>query len=246
MKKNQGFSLLEVVIALAILSIMVVGVVGLVGGATTSSNREILRSAQNGEMRTGLQTLQNSLAEADRPLMYVPATQSGTGYLPEGNEIIYSRTEDKGPAQRVAYAAERIRLVDEDGNDPAESNKPGKLVLQRIVLPADSTERQSRISDLSSPSATDWQSAPTKVLLTNLQPEKPLFSFKERAGKNATILDPGSGTRTVDNVGMVDINLIRDNDGDKDRFSASTLTTSVYLRKVAGRSTLSNPVGCNE
>lgn len=246
MNRKHGFSLIEVVVALALLSILLIGVVGMIGGATNSANREALKSAANGEMRTGLQTLQNSIGEADRPLMYVPATQEGAGYLPQGNEIIYSRTEDKGPSMRVAYAAERIRLVDEDGNDPATTNKPAKLILQRITLPADSTERQSRISDLSNPNDTEWQNAPTRVLLTNLQPDKPLFTFKERAGKNATVLDAGSGTRTVDSVGLVDINLTRDDDGSEGRYSAASLTTSVYLRKVAGRSTLSNPVGCEE
>lgn len=244
MRKSNGFTLMEVMIALAIMGVLVVGVIGLVGGATKSATRQSMQAAQNGEMRTGMQTIQNSLSNADRPLMYVPAMAVGGQNVAKGNEIVFSRTEDRGPSKPVVYAAERLRLINANGNT-ASVGEESRLVLQRIVLPQSSSDRQSKIAELSDPYAatSEWRNAPTKVLLDKVQPDKPFFSFKASAGKDATVVTSSSGTM-VDDVSLVDVNITRDADGSENRYASANLKTSIYLRKVGGRSTLSNPVGC--
>jgi len=247
MKKNNGFSLIEIMVSLAIMSVLVVGIIGLVSGATKAANKQANQSVQNAQIRVGLQTAQNSLSNADRPLMYVPATAGAAN----GNEIVYSRTEDQGPSKPVVYVAERLKVINSAGDSEgdiatasASSPPEASLVLQRIILgQATAADRQTRIAALSSnPSApsSPWKSATSKVLIDKIQLTEPFFSFKASAGKPA---DVAGGL--VDNVGLVDIAISRDGDGSGKQYAVANLKTSIYLSKVAGRSTLANPIGCD-
>ena len=236
MHSQRGFSLIEMLISLVIVAVMVVGIIGLISGAGKSASRQAQQASQNGQLRNAMQIVQSSLANADKPLLYVPATQQGGSYLPQGNEIIYSRTDDRGPGHPVKYAAERIRFLDEN-NDGS-----GDIVLQRLTLPADSTERTTRLSEIdANDNGSVWDSAPTKVLLTNAKysTTNPLFKFKSQAGTPAKATAAG-----VDDVALVDVALLRDEDGSDTRVAAAALKTSVYLRKIGGRTTNLNPVGC--
>lgn len=236
MHSQRGFSLIEMLISLVIVAVMVVGIIGLISGAGKSASRQAQQASQNGQLRNAMQIVQSSLANADKPLLYVPATQQGGSYLPQGNEIIYSRTDDRGPGHPVKYAAERIRFLDEN-NDGS-----GDIVLQRLTLPADSTERTTRLSEIdANDNGSVWDSAATKVLLTNAKysTTNPLFKFKSQAGTPAKATGAG-----VDDVALVDVALLRDEDGSDTRVAAAALKTSVYLRKIGGRTTNLNPVGC--
>ena len=237
MNNQRGFSLIEMLISLVIVAVMVVGIIGLISGAGKSASRQAQQASQNGQLRNAMQIVQSSLANADKPLLYVPATQQGGSYLPQGNEIIYSRTDDRGPGHPVKYAAERIRFLDEN-NDGS-----GDIVLQRIDLSTlTSTERTTRRDEIdANDNGSVWDSAPTKVLLTNAKysTTNPLFKFKSQAGTPAKATAAG-----VDDVALVDVALLRDEDGSDTRVAAAALKTSVYLRKIGGRTTNLNPVGC--
>ena len=245
MKRQAGFTLIEVTIALVIMGVMVVGILALLRGAGSSASRQAAQAAQNGEIRTGVQTLQNSISNADRPLLYVPATNTSGGWVAEGNEIIYTRTDDRGPAKDTIYAAERVRLVDSEGNT-ATAGEPGKLVLQRIVLPTKQSDRAAKIVDdsLTNNGADAWSTAPSKVILSSVNSSKSIFSFMARAGQQAS-LEAGGGTTALDDVGLVDVNLISDQDGSEDRYQGASIDTSIYLRKAAGRTTNPTPTGCD-
>jgi prepilin-type N-terminal cleavage/methylation domain-containing protein len=245
MKRQAGFTLIEVTIALAVMGVMVVGILTLLRGAGSSASRQAAQATQNGEIRTGVQTLQNSLSNADRPLLYVPATNTSGGWVAEGNEIIYTRTDDRGPTQDTIYAAERVRLVDNEGNTAA-AGEPGKLVLQRKSYTS-ASDREAEMVDLKDRTSPAWQNAPSKVILSNVNSSKSIFSFMARAGQQAPLLGTSSAdtTTNLEDVGLVDVSLISDQDGSEDRYQGASIDTSIYLRKAAGRTTNPTPTGCD-
>ena len=66
-KKQTGYSIAEVMITLGLMLVVGLGIAQMVRGAGDSASKTAKQVKQNGELRNAMDTLQQSISNADRP-----------------------------------------------------------------------------------------------------------------------------------------------------------------------------------
>lgn len=250
-RQQSGFTLVELVIALFITSMIGMGGVMLLRGAGESASDAASDSKQISELRTAMDQITRDLRDADKPLVYASNAGSPVGSSAQATEMIFfrsSRREDVSQASgfRETAVMERIFL---------QGRKILKQVKPIAPNPGAGTnslaEERERISETPSEYMTvsgvdPWAGVRTRVIMNEAEfPAGGETLFRLYRQANAP-------TSSLQRVSLVDVYLRRDDDGAGSEsgrgagsIEAATLRTSVYLRKVGTRSTGGgSPVGC--
>jgi len=249
---QQGYTLTEILVTLGLMMVVGLGIAQMITGAEKDASTNIKQAKQNGELRNAMDTLQSSLSNADRPPIKIDLkTSSSSGQkLPEGNQIIYNRTEDRGKdsqgKEQINYLVERVYFNCKSSCDT--TSPVGEVVLQRKTFNCDTGCSKSRSSAITQQklaypddASSGWNDAPSKLLLSNAQiPEgKSLFAYSAKAGVPSVVTDG-----QLEQYSLVDVNLQRDEDLEGTDYQPALLTSTIYLRKIGTSQTGSGTVGC--
>lgn len=248
---SGGYTLTEILVTLGLMMIVGLGIAQMIVGAEKNSSSTVKQAKQNGELRNAMDTLQGSLANADRPPLRIDLDSNSAGVKqPRGNQIIYNRTEDRGTDssgnKQVSYLVERVYFRCQNN---CESGTPdGEVIIQRKSFECDTGCSNSRASAVTQQKlaypddpVSGWKDAPSKLLLSNAQiPEgKSLFSYSSKAGVPSVV---SSGQ--LEQYSLVDVNLQRDEDLAGTDFQPALLASTVYFRKIGTSQTSGGTLGC--
>ena len=260
LSRHEGFSLIELMVAVAITGMIVLGVMSLLRGAGESAGDAARQTKQSAELRNAMALIQRDLAAADRPALRF-GDAGGIDGAGQGNEIVFTRTEDRGGAS-AEYFVQRIWFEDgatvdqrgevrmqvkaitaaqmEDLSSDAQTDA-AEVIADPASSPAQVAAAQAVIdyaTEVRDVASAQWSGEPTRVLVkaAEISASEKLFVFYEKAGTTTT---------NPDLVSLIDVNLRSDSDGASEDDQGVTLRSSVYLRKIGRRTTGSgSPINC--
>lgn len=234
-KKQQGFTLIEVLVALILTGVTVAAIVSFVSNSSSTSADEAAVAAQNSKLRSTMALVQRELGDADELIDVDISKKSAT--TTAGNNVIFSRVQETGTGEK-RFTVERISYngpLDNTFTGDASSQTP-LLVGDAASAPAYANTITVQIKTYASNStvnnpipnrvqaAQDIKQVAPKVLINDVPTlgtgkVKPLFQYSKSASspileKSASQPDGAdlNNTAWYRGVQLVDVNLSRDED----------------------------------
>jgi prepilin-type N-terminal cleavage/methylation domain-containing protein len=235
MRSARGFTLIEMLIGLVLLSVTATAVIGLIVNSNNTAGDLASVAAQNSKMRSAMALIQRELSEANNPLVNVGVetctSAGGECAGPAGTSVSFIRVQTTASGARV-YLAERFQY-----NGPTASGKLRNTITQQVV-------RSNSAFANNAAAAAAVAAAPTKVILDKVVPpaaNDPLFQYYKSA-TNPVNYTAGN-TAWYSDVALVEVNLRRDEDMSssdsnpadavtKQRFPVTRLASSVYMKRI--------------